>query len=263
LLAALFVSSSAWADDPEVEQCFFAYEETQVQLKREHFSRAIALAQQCSDGCPEEISQQCQAWSRQAERDAPSVLFLARFEDGKDAPEISVEVDGESSKMHEELLLDPGKHTIIFRRDDGWEDTLDVTIYRGEKRRPIKTVVPARAKDTMSPVKKTNHKARNWAIVSFSVGAVGLAVAGTGTMMALQRRTKLDDCAPSCSEERLQDAREPLLPADIGLAVGVLGVATGVAILLWGNPRETKGAQARLTLTPTQGGAAGILSGHF
>lgn len=262
---ALLLSQSALAQtDQAVEQCFRAYEETQVELKAEHFSKAMSVATQCSSGCPEEISQQCQSWARQADRDAPSVLLFARYEDGKDAPGIVVEVDGSESRLQEELLLDPGQHTIVFRRSDGWQDVLDVTIYRGEKRRPIKSIVPAPAVEILPPPKTKSHAKRNWTIVAFSVGALGIGVATTTTLMALDQRASLDECAEEgCDPRDVDRAKTTLLIADIGAVVGAVGVATGVAILIWGNPAETKRKSATLSFAPLAGGGAGVLSGRF
>lgn len=265
LSMALLMSSPALAQtDGAEELCFRAYEETQVQLKAGHFSKALKLAGQCSSGCPQEITEQCQVWERQADRDAPSVLLFARFEDGKDAPGITVEVDGKESRLQEELLLDPGQHTIVFRRADGWEDTLDVTIYRGEKRRPIKSNVPVETKGTSSPPPVKSHAKRNWAIVAFSVGAVGIGVASAATLIALDQKATLNQCAKEgCDPADVERAKSTLLIADIGAAVGAVGVISGVAILLWGNPAETKSKTATLSLAPLVGGGAGVFAGRF
>jgi hypothetical protein len=264
VMALLLPMTAVAQTEESVEQCFRAYEETQVELKAARFARALHLAGQCSTGCPQEISEQCQIWARQADRDAPSVLLFARFEDGKDAPGITVEVDGKESRLQEELLLDPGQHTIVFRRADGWEEALDVTIYRGEKRRPIRSIIPAETGKVAPPPQAKSHAQRNWAIVAFSVGALGIGVATTGTLMALDQRASLDECAEEgCDPRDVDRAKTTLLVADIGAVVGAIGVISGVAILIWGNPAETKSKSATLSFSPTPGGGAGILSARF
>jgi hypothetical protein len=230
--------------DDTIEACFSAYEETQVKLKAKEFERAREIARSCSSGCPREIMEQCHRWAWEAERDAPSVLLVARRENGEDVPGVMATVDGKWKPLQKELLLDPGHHTITFSRNDGWEYSIDVEIYAGEKRRTIRALVPEeKVPGPKLPTTKTRRNAHiPWAVASFSVGAIGLGVAGTFTLIALDRRGSLDTCAPTCGPDDIQPVKDALIVADVGLAVGAAGVATGLGILLWGKPKAQTGS---------------------
>lgn len=265
-LVALLVAPLSWGQsDVDVEKCFTAYEQTQIKLKEGKFTEAQKIAAVCSEGCPDEINEQCRGWGRQAEREVPTVLLFARFEDGKDAQGVRVEVDGSPSALRREIALDPGEHTIVFRGRDGWEETLEVTVYQGEKRRPIKATVPKKERPPplVAEEPRPRNGARNWAIVSFSVGAVGIGVASVATLIALNQKSQLDDCAPGCDPADVNRTKRTLLIADVGAVVGAVGVVSGVAILLWGNPKETKSSRASLELGPLDGGASAIVRGTF
>lgn len=253
-------------DGSVIEACFSAYEETQVRLKAREYSKARELARACSSGCPEEIVEQCQTWAWEAERDAPSVLLVARLESGQDAPGVNAAVDGEWKPLQKEVLLDPGPHEITFSRDDGWKSSFSVQIHAGEKRRTIRAEVPNEGKAATPPPPPPAPVVRRphlpWAIASFAVGAAGFGLAGTYTAIALDRRKVLDSCAPTCDPSQVQAAHDALTVADIGLVVGVVGVATGVGILIWGGPKSQQSA-ASLGLVPGPSGLSTVFRGHF
>lgn len=249
-----------------IEACFSAYEETQVRLKAREYGKARELARSCSSGCPQEIAEQCQTWAWEAERDAPSVLLVARLESGEDAPGVSASVDGEWKPLQKEVLLDPGPHEILFSREDGWKSSFSVQIHPGEKRRTIRAEVPEEADEAIPPPPPPAPEVRRphlpWAIASFSVGAVGFGLAGAYTAVALDRRKVLDECAPECEPKQVQAAHDALTIADIGLIVGAVGAATGVSILIWGGPKSTP-KRATLTFAPLGSAPSAVLRGSF
>ncbi len=239
-------------EDAAIEACFSAYEETQVRLKAHEYEKARELARSCSSGCPREISEQCQTWSWEAERDAPSVILVARYESGEDAPGVSAAIDGQWRALQKEVLLDPGTHEITFTKEDGWSYSVSVKIHPGEKRRTIRASVPKPRDDAPPPPEvelPTPKRHLPWAVTSFSVGAVGFGVAGVFTGLALTQKRDLDQCAPACDERDVARAHDLLTVADVGLVVGAVGLATGIGILIWGKP-DKKNASLSLTGAP-------------
>lgn len=253
-------------EDKVIEACFSSYEETQVRLKAREYSKARELARSCSSGCPAEIMDQCQTWVWEAERDAPSVLLVARLESGEDAPGVSATIDGEWKPLQKEVLLDPGPHEIAFSREDGWKYSISVQIHPGEKRRTIRADVPDKGRTVKPvlppPVPEVRRTHIPWAVTSFSVGAAGFGLAGAYTAVALGRRKVLDACAPECELKQVEAAHNALTIADIGLIVGAVGVATGVSILIWGGPKSRRPA-ASLTLSPRSSGLSTVVRGSF
>jgi len=264
-VALLFFSPPGFAQqDDAIEACFSAYEETQVRLRAKEFEKGREIARSCSTGCPREIMEQCQRWAWEAERDAPSVLLVARRESGEDVPGVMATVDGKWKPLQKELLLDPGHHTITFSRNDGWEHSIDVEIYSGEKRRTIRALVPdEKAPDPKLPTAKIRRNPHvPWAVASFSVGAIGFGVAGTFTLIALDRRSSLDDCAPACDKARVQSVKDALIVADAGLGVGAAGLFTGLGILLWGKP-QTQRSSGTLALSANSHSVSTTIQGRF
>lgn len=252
-------------EDAAIEACFSAYEETQVRLKAQEYEKARELARSCSSGCPKEIAEQCQRWSWEAERDAPSVLLVARYETGEDAPGVAVSVDGQWRALQKEVLLDPGKHEITFTRDDGWNYSISVQIHPGEKRRTIRAAVPKPQVAPPPPPQVEERPSRRhipWAVTSFSVSAVGFGVAGVFTGMALNQKKHLDACARTCDEDEVQKAHDILTVADVGLVVGAVGLATGVSILIWGKPKAKK-PSTRLSISAAPETLSAVVRGSF
>lgn len=267
LVFLLLVPRLAYAqEDAVIEACFTSYEETQVHLKAKEYGKARDLARSCSSGCPAEIVEQCQTWAWEAERDAPSVLLVARLDNGEDAPGVSVTIDGEWKPLQKEVLLDPGTHEITFSRADGWKYSISVQIHAGEKRRTIRAAVPGEVTDIKPPPLPPAPEVRRthlpWAAASFSVGALGFGLAGVGTAVAIKQRKVLEECAPECESKQVKSAHDALTIADVGLVVGAVGVATGISILIWGGPKSARRA-ATLTLSPSSSGLSTVVRGSF
>lgn len=266
ILPVLLPRVSLAQEDKAIEACFSAYEETQVRLKAKEFEKARELARSCSSGCPKEIVSQCQTWAWEAERDSPSVLLVARRENGEDVPGITVSVDGNWKPLKKEVLLDPGPHSIAFSQRNGWEYQVNIEIHPGEKRRTIRALVPEEEKPAAAPVAELPPKKKKghlpWAIASFSVSTIGFGAAGAFTLVALDQKGTLDDCAPTCTEAEVHKAQNALIVADVGLAVGVVGLATGIGVLVWGKPKKDA-PSARIGVAATASSVSTVLRGRF
>jgi len=269
LLFALASSPGTAAAEKDVEACFEAYEQTQVLLKADDLVNAATSAKHCTEGCPQEISLECKAWASQAKRETPTALFLPRNSDGTDSTDVSIELDGVAYEGEPgvETEVNPGPHEIIFRRDDGWEETVQIVAHKGEKARQIRVNVPPRESADPGPAPEAATSSTTpWAIAAFSMGGLGFGLAAYSGIAALNHRSTLDVCAktPSgCEKSDLDLMKTYLLLGDVGLAVGAVGAITGASLLLWGSPATPNAPSASVSLGPTVGGGAGFISGRF
>lgn len=258
----------------KIEACFEAFEQSQVHLKKDDLLQAAKLAEQCSRDCPEEITTECRTLRFQVDRDMPTALLLARTERGTDAPKVVVHIDGvqRSGVLSEELSLNPGPHSIVFSRHDGWKETVDIVVRRSEKRRQIRVVVPDLREETqpglVSP-KASPRWRKGWAIGAFSLGGAGVATMTLAGIVSLNRKGNLDEdcggnqCEAPRVDERTEAIRTWLVVGDVGLAVGIVGVAAGTGLLIWEAASKKSASRAQITLEPTWGGAFSQISGSF
>ncbi len=273
LLLLLFTPALAFAQSGEknVEQCFNAYEQTQVLLKTGDFQNARVAAQTCSSGCPEEIVVECEAWLGQINRDTPSVILLARSSRGIEADGVSVKIDGLSQgplQQDKAIELDPGPHSLIFTRDDGWREVIDIVVHKGEQMRQIRVTVPDRnVPDSIAQPAPRNSSTKGWTIASFTVSGLGFVAAATSGIAALSVKRKLSDCDHVCTASRIESLESTgkswLLVGDIGLIIGGVGAVSGLAFLIWGDSSDPASSSAQLSLLPTVGGGAGMVTGTF
>lgn len=265
--------------EDRLNACFDSYEQSQLLQREGKLNEARTLATACTERCPAEIIAECEALESDVSRDLATALILAVTERGTDAEDVQVEVNGEAQQIGPggELALNPGPHTIRFsRRGDGWEERVEVVMRRGEKRRQIRVVVPPLGESGMKQDKQSSRSGsessgpsavKPWIITSYAFGAVGFALAGAGGIIALNDRSTLDDCRPTCEPDlaRRLDRRSDtwLTNADVGLGVGAVGVITGTALWIWGPKKQASTQATVFRVLPTPGGAAALMSTSF
>ncbi len=260
--------------EQSIETCFENFEQSQVLLKEGALIEAGQLALRCSQSCPAEIMVECRALHSQTEHDTPTALLLARSERGTDAANVRVFIDGVERPhvLGEEIPLNPGPHVIVFSRDDGFRELVDIVVRRSEKRRQIRVVVPESNPVNLNPATAPDSRRRPpWpAIAAFSAGGAGFAGMAAAGIVALDKRAALeDDCKPmSCPSDEVKDRAKDIeawvTVGDVTLAVGVIGAAAGLGLLVWELRSAKNPTQARvLSVTPTAHGASAVLSGQF
>jgi hypothetical protein len=211
------------------------------------------------------------------------------------------------------LELDPGQHEIVFEQAaTGLSQRLKLIVRQGEKNRVVKAdfqatrdtdrdgvldasdACPAQAGEAgnrgcpavnagpSAPVDKGVDARVVGAIAAWSVGAVGVAgFIGWGLKGREIGEAGRDACASdgTCSERTLASWRKSesnyIVPANISVAVGGVGAATGLVLMLWSQldpaqPASGAAQQAgswvhglRLSGGPVPHGASLTLDGHF
>lgn len=221
-------------------------------------ARAELLACARAD-CPALVRTSCTEWATDVEARLPTVVLHAQSAAGDDLGDVDVTLDGAplaSSLDGKPITADPGAHTLRFvRRPSGEAVRLDVVLVEGEKRRLLRVRFAPEAAPLPAVSPPPAHASRDLAEPSpllrplpLALGGVALAGGVVFTVFALRAQGSLDElratCAPSCTAESFDPVRRDALVADLGLAVGVVALASAAWIVLSAKPsaRRTAGA---------------------
>lgn len=173
----------------------------------------------------------------------------------------------EASTLANPLVLAPGNVTIVATTPDGRETRRDVTLEAGKPANVSLDMAPATApgaapapmSGAAPPPSSTGSAAldtrstsfRTWAYVAGGVGAVGLVTFAVFGALDSSKYSELSDACPNnhCSPSRADDidaGRRDQLIANVGLGIGVVGLAAGTVLFLMSSPR-TEQTRARST----------------
>lgn len=287
-IAQIFWAVPAAAQDEDKTQCAAAYERAQEDRAASHLKSArddlVICAQQT---CPSFVQTDCVQWLAEVEAEMPSVVVAAKASDGSDTVDVKVTVDGE---VFAEQLdgktkdIDPGMHVFRFEHADAEPIERQILIRQGEKNRIVEvsfapTEPPAREEPTPAPSPKTPEVVeepppaspgplRPYAFVAGGVGALGLLSFGVFGLLGRSEQSHLEDtCNPNCTDDQIAPVRTKYLIADISLAVGVAGLATGVVLYVLSEPQskspEADTSAIRVDAQARRGGAFATVSGVF
>lgn len=168
-----------------------------------------------------------------------------------------VRIDGTlvTPTAEEPLYQAPGRHTIEVTYPDGRQIERTLDLVGGETTRldfepePSSEKEPDRSVSSGAPDHPTPDSGqRTWAYVAGSVGLAGVVGFGVFGMLNRSTHDQLESACdgslcPSDQADRIDRGRRYQLLANVSLAVGVAGLATGVTLYLTsgrGNvPRES------------------------
>lgn len=248
---------------PATKACVAAHEEalTLKTQKKLHAAREKFVACARTE-CPTVVRKECVEQLALVEKNAPTVALEARDDNGNDATDVKVLVDG--AVFAERLTgtamnVEPGEHVFRFERADGKVIEQKVLVVEGEKNRKVvadyaalvpKPPPPPPVEGAV-PVEKRSVPA-----LAYVAGGLGLAGFGVFTGFALAGKGAEKDlantCSPRCTDDQLSPVKRDYLIADIGLAVGIVATAAAI-ILAWpaitGQPAMTT-AQVRRMPAP-------------
>jgi len=277
----LACSSAAGAQPTDKKTCLAAADDGQKLRDDGKLIEARDKFLVCaSRGCPSVIVKQCDEWVSEVDRDTPTVLFRVFDASGKELIDVRVLVDGEKiadSIAGQPLPLEPRAHTFRFELANGRSVEERAVMRVGEKGRVIEarfaaeSTVPASA-ERRSPSAERRSPTTSNATTSTEgfhvplLGWVGAGVfvagAATTTVFALLAHGDESDlratCAPNCAKGDRDAIQSKLLVANIGLGVGLAGLALGVATTVLAN-RHGGAARASggLRIVPGLTGIAG------
>lgn len=281
-LAGSFVVAATLAWAPAVRadvtraQCVETYEKAQI-LRRDNKLRAAreALLVCSQKSCPSVTIGDCARWLSEVEALQPTISIAVRDAKGADL-EATITVDGAplaSLAAGQTLPVDPGSHHAHAATRDGRSADLEFVARAGEQNRLVTLAIDDQAPAVVPPapsaapitVPEREKPATSTApsiVPPVAVTAVGVLGVAAAIGFGLHASSEVDQvrarCAPSCVASSLDGVHSSLLFSDIGLGVGVVGLAVGT--YLWiryvthHGPAEATAVAGHITGGP--GGAA-------
>ncbi len=250
---ALLGARVAAADEPPSprQACVTAYEEGQRLQRRASLRAAREQLLICSrDPCPKVLQQECIGWVADVDRSMPTVIVGARWNDGRDAADVRVLVDGQLLTSHldgKPLDVDPGDHLFRFEPVGGLPTEERVVVRETEKARILTVSLGARdvvaahppaLGKPMTVVAPDPSRPANGGVPAAAValGGVGLAAAGSFTYFAIvgwsRQHHELGACSPACSPSQIDSVRADYILADASLAVSLVALGVGGFLLV-------------------------------
>jgi hypothetical protein len=287
-IASSLSSPTASADSISKDQCVDAHSRGQDAREQGKLSLARKLFLSCAQAsCPALVQSDCARFADDLGRLQPSLTFVARDALGADLPDTAVYVDDnlvvtrlDDGKPHD---VDPGRHTVRFS-SDGKDQTVTLVVDTGEKGRAViatftavNAPIPSAgahaaaglAATSREPEVRTIHPSRSRILIG-----VGAAVTLTGGVLGvLGVRNVPSNCSISsnrCSappgDPVFDQARSGMRLADVGIAVGAVGVAALTGGLAWyylkATTERTSDGNVVMPLV-TRDGAGLAVSGSF
>lgn len=179
-----------------------------------------------------------------------------------------------SALIGAERPTDPGEHVLVataagmkkaelrFEIEEAETKTVTITLVPDPDYQPPPPPAPGGAKDAP-------RRDRTLAWVSLGVGAAGVAVGGIFGGLALGKKGSLDGqctadklCGPSARSD-LDAAQTFGTISTIGFVVGVVGVAAGVVLFLWPEPKGGPAPRSGVFIRPVIGPGSAALVGTF
>lgn len=242
--AAVVVSTEAEEEEPApvaipddpLERCVQAHARARAAVDNQRLLEARPILRDCArEGCPIALRAECEGWRREADRLAPTVVLAASSTAG-DAERVRVYLDGRLVAERLDgnpLEVTPGPHGFRFELPGRDAIETRVVISLGEKNRVVRadfgglaSSSPTAPPATLPPPPATPRgNGKRTGLVLGGVALVSAATAATLLGVGL-REQKLaeNDCAPNCSQARVNQTRRWFILADtLGLAAGVTG----------------------------------------
>ena len=244
------------------------------------------------EACPTAVQRDCVRWLDELTEQIPTIVFEAITDSGA-AQRVRV-AHGERVLLEvldgRPIELDPGYYEFRFELGDHEPEIVSVLLKQGEKNRlvsadfrrsvPDELVnVPAQApaSQPVSRVREQHQAAadgplpRPVPVALYASAGVAIAAAATATAFGINTRLleneAYDECAPGCSEERIDGIQRSALITDIALAVAAASSLASL-VLYWqrrsdGEARSRRLPSVRPSLSWHPAGAAAGVEGSF
>jgi hypothetical protein len=194
---------------------------------------------------------------------------------------LAVTLDGaalEEKDLGTPIVVEPGMHKVEGTAPEMASVYRDITVDVGESKTTILTFKklepgPALGSEPASKIDASPSKPfplRTVGFVAGGVGVAGMAVFTVAGLMAKSTFKRMSDVCGSagCSDpgqlSEIDKGRSQQTLANVGLAVGLVGLSAGAALVILGGRHQDNDASPTVAITGAPGGGAAIsYSGKF
>jgi hypothetical protein len=277
---------------PDRAACARAYEQSQRlrqahELKAAHDELLICSAAEC----PSWVRRDCVPWLGQVEAAMPSITIVVRNADGsvvRNGLRISVDhVPLGERAVAEPVTLDPGEHVVVLESSEASRVEQRITLREGERARRVDLTLtplpdrrtprrpdppePQATPPSEKPEKpekpaKPEESERPTPALVYVLGVAGIAVGAAGgyfQVSGMLKRSALDVCAPRCSSEEVEDARQSLWAGNVLIGLSVASLAAAAWLYL-SRPTTTRGTSTvRVDAVAGVNGVFGVIAGDL
>jgi hypothetical protein len=241
----------------EAHACVAAYETAQIMQQNDHLTEAREALRFCARPvCPAIASVDCMRWLGDVERTMPSIVLQARVRE-REVTQVVVALDGKEILQQLDgraVEVDPGPHHLSLTLPGQRPIETTFVARAGEKNRLVSVQLEVPETHPPTPAAGASNRRRDGWIVG-GVGLVSLLVGGAFGVRAITANNASNDVCPArrCSDSSALadngDARTAAWVSDIGIGVGLVGVAVGSYLVLT-SPARTPTQTAALRLDP-------------
>jgi hypothetical protein len=265
---AIQAFEAAWAivHEPEARLMLARSHQNQGELLKAHAAYSEAVTEAEAAAREDTSHRETQRLAQKELSDLEGVLAKLTIQLRHAPPGTSVTIDGEAvpaSKLGEAILMQPGQVSVVATTSDGREASRTLTLTAGQNAKvdlaftrdseasldvgtePSDTSEPAPATSASSP---TNFK-KVGAWVAGGVGVLGVAAFGVFGSMSNAKYEDLQDSCPNdrCGADQQDDidaGKRYQTIANVGLAVGIVGIGASTALFVLGSPSATESPSA-------------------
>lgn len=234
--ASLFAASTSTAHgaEPSQEACIDAYTAAQeLRLEKRLMAARDQLLICAASSCPQVARVDCSQWLEDTQAALPTVVPQLRGPTGDLMPSAKLYLDGELRLERLDgsaFVVDPGPHRFRFELPDGTSFEKEVVVVEGSKRQAVVVRLEPGPEPTPAPVappsppEEASIHPATWVL-----GAV--AVAGFGVFAGLGGYSLTrESCSPTCTDDERDEIVALRAGADVGLGVGVAGLAAALIV---------------------------------
>jgi hypothetical protein len=226
-----------------------AHEQAQVLRLDGNLMDSRTTLKACSvEACPAVVQRDCVQWLDEVSAQIPTVVFEAITETGA-AQKVTVKAGDQTLTQALDgrpLEMNPGYYEFHFEISGRAPKVSAVLLKQGEKNRLVtvdfreplpSTLQPALSmQDTAlaRPASRTESRPVPGSV--YALGGLALVGAAAATVLGISTRTKeknaYDDCAPRCSEERVDDIQQWALATDVSIGVALVAAVSAVVLYI-------------------------------
>lgn len=239
----------------ERAECAKAYEQTQ-RLRQENAAvRALEEADRCAQAsCPDLLRNECATWANELRASVARIVIHVRAGDGCAAEQPAIAPSAHARREGDGWVVDPGVQELsVIDEASSRTKKVELDLRPGERREIDVDFADANA--TCSKASGGDGSLRRIPLASVGLGSAGVGfvlLGGALGIVGAGKRDDLDECKPSCSQERLDAVKPYFVIGDTVAAIGLVSIGAAIAVYFAASSAPpAKASSAALRPTPS------------